>query len=117
MVTEKDRNAFCKAPGNPKCSPSTWDNYTDACCSDQEKCGIDEGDCNSDFECHGSLVCKFDSCPMNQGFGEGASCCQQPSGSYVMGMMINLAFIVCKVHNIFKWDAKNMGSLSKLLFF
>ena len=113
MVTEKDRNAFCKAPGNPKCSPSTWNNYTDACCSDQEKCGIDEGDCNSDFECHGSLICKFDSCPIKKGFGERASCCQQPSGSYVMGRILK-----CNIYVLQAMTLKtNMNNRAKFLFF
>ena len=79
----------CKAPGNPKCNPQTWSKYgkyRNACCSDQEKCGEGEGDCNSDSECHGSLICKYNGCPASQGFDERASCCQQPSGTYKMCM-------------------------------
>ena len=89
---EKDS---CKPPGNPRCNPDTWDKYggySNACCSDQEKCGIDEGDCNLDSECHGSLVCKHNSCPSSpqdesRRFHERASCCQQPSGSYILGII------------------------------
>ena len=84
----------CTRPGNPKCNRDTWDQYggySDACCSDQEKCGIDEGDCNLDSECHGSLICKRNSCPTSPGdefrrFHERASCCQQPSGIYILGI-------------------------------
>ena len=74
----------CKPPGNPKCNADTWDKYKDACCSEQEKCGIDEGDCNLDSECHGSLICKYNGCSTSKGFDERASCCQQPSGTYKM---------------------------------
>ena len=108
----------CKAPGNPKCNPSTWDNYTDACCSDQEKCGINEGDCNSNSECHGSLICKLDSCPTNQEFGERASCCQQPSGSYVMGMI--LKYSICCLEDIatfFKCSKQTWLVVPHLYFF
>ena len=109
--TGLDGKASCKAPGNPKCNPSTWDNYTDACCSDQEKCGINEGDCNSNSECHGSLICKLDSCPTNQGFGERASCCQQPSGSYVMGMILKYS-ICCLKDIMLKADMVNRSTSS-----
>ena len=85
--------ATCKLPGNAKCNPSTWDKYEgyhDACCSDLEKCGIDEGDCNSDSECLGSLICLYNGCAASQGFDERASCCQQPSATFKMGMNRNI---------------------------
>ena len=93
---------WCHAspPGNPMCNPSTWNDfpwytgkdsdgketwkrgYRDSCCSDQEKCGEYEGDCNSDSECYGSLVCEYNGCPFSKGFSKHASCCKQPSGTY-----------------------------------
>ena len=84
-----EEGATCKHPGNAKCNPNSWDKYEgyhDACCSDLEKCGIDEGDCNSDSECLGSLICLYNGCPASQGFDERASCCQQPSATFKMGM-------------------------------
>ena len=84
-----EEGATCKHPGNAKCNPNTWDNYDgyhDACCSDLEKCGIGEGDCNYDSECFGSLICLYNGCPSSQGFDERASCCQQPSATFKMGM-------------------------------
>ena len=80
-----DGRISCQPPGNPKCNAKTWDTYSNACCSEQEKCGVGEGDCNSDSECLGSLVCKYNGCPANQGFHKRASCCEQPSGTYKMG--------------------------------
>ena len=91
-IIGQDTNVNCKAPGNPKCNPESWvkyGGYSNACCSEEEKCTINEGDCNLDAECYGSLVCKPNSCPISKDdskkFHERASCCQQPSGSYILG--------------------------------
>ena len=95
-----DGYVSCKTPGNPKCNPETWNDfihgngsrgYRNSCCSDQEKCGVGEGDCNSDSECHGSLVCEYNGCSPTTtdttlGFSKHASCCQQPSGTYILSM-------------------------------
>ena len=79
----------CKPPGNPNCNQDTWEKYSNACCSEDEKCSINEGDCNLDSECYGSLICKRNSCPQSEDiskqFHERASCCQQPSGAYILG--------------------------------
>ena len=89
--TEKDDRIGCKAPGNPRCNPATWLQYSNGCCSEEEKCTINEGDCNVDADCHGSLVCKPNSCrktshiPFRQ-FHPRASCCQQPSGALLTGL-------------------------------
>ena len=87
-----DTNIGCKAPGNPRCNPESWGRYggySNACCSEEEKCTINEGDCNLDTECYGSLVCQPNSCPISENdsrkFHKRASCCQQPSGSYKLG--------------------------------
>ena len=81
----------CRARGNPRCNPETWGmygGYSNACCSEEEKCAINEGDCNRDSECYKNLICKPNSCPISKDsckkFGERAACCQQPSGTYVL---------------------------------
>ena len=88
-----DTQIGCKAPGNPKCNPDSWEDYggySNACCSEDEKCTINEGDCNLDSECYGSLVCRPNSCPVStessKQFHKRASCCQQPSGTYILGI-------------------------------
>ena len=89
---ESGTKSRCKAPGNPRCNPESWDSYggySDGCCSEEEKCTINEGDCNLDTECYGSLVCMPNSCPIaknvSRKFHKRASCCQQPSGTYKLG--------------------------------
>ena len=80
----------CRPPGNPNCNPNTWSKYSNGCCSEEEKCTIGEGDCNSDNECHGSLVCTSNSCPSSEyesrKFHPRAKCCQQPSGALILGI-------------------------------
>ena len=66
--------------GNPKCNPNTWTEYQDGCCSREEPCGVNEGDCNDDSECFGSLICSRSFCPDTR-FHVRASCCAQPSGT------------------------------------
>ena len=93
---EQHERTSCKPPGNPRCNRDTWHlypphfGYSDACCSEEEKCTENEGDCNRDSECRGSLICKHNSCPTSpeddsKRFHERASCCQQPSGVYILG--------------------------------
>ena len=88
----EDAKIGCKAPGNPRCNPESWKfygGYSNACCSEEEKCTINEGDCNLDTECYGSLICMPNSCPIakdvSRKFHKRASCCQQPSGTYKLG--------------------------------
>ena len=92
MPVENHDRVGCKEPGNTRCNPATWTNYTNGCCSEEEKCTINEGDCNMDSECYGSLVCKPNSCrntsdnPLRQ-FHQRASCCQKSSGALLTGMV------------------------------
>ena len=101
----------CKAPGNPRCNPESWEKYggySNACCSEEEKCTINEGDCNLDTECYGSLVCKPNSCPISEDdskkFHKRASCCQQPSGTYILGAKL-----------YFSLRLKNMDGKNKVI--
>ena len=86
----------CKPYGNPRCNRNTWNNYVgynDGCCSKEEPCSINEGDCNFHEDCLGSLVCTPNSCPIStdksKSFNKRAACCQQPSGEYIYGMKEN----------------------------
>ena len=90
---EMNTRIGCKADGNPRCNPESWGRYggySNACCSEEEKCTINEGDCNLDTDCYGSLVCRQSSCPKNKGFDIRASCCQQPAGKYILGKTLEL---------------------------
>ena len=103
MVDEGPR-INCQPIGNPRCNPETWKSYggySNGCCSPEEKCFIDEGDCNFHDDCAGSLVCTPNSCPLSidpaKTFHKRAACCQQPSGEYIYG--IHLIIIVQLYHS------------------
>ena len=34
----------------------------DSCCTESNQCGVNEGDCDSDVDCKGDLVCGYDNC-------------------------------------------------------
>lgn len=93
IVSERERRDAtkikCKPTGNRNCNPGTWTAYTNGCCTEQEKCAINEGDCNLHTECQGSLVCEPDSCPTSENqtrqFHPRASCCQLPRGEFIPG--------------------------------
>ena len=34
----------------------------DSCCTESNQCGVNEGDCDSDVDCKGDLVCGIDNC-------------------------------------------------------
>ena len=44
---------------NTKCSATNW-SY--GCCSSDDPCTLNQGDCNSDEECYGDLKCGTDNC-------------------------------------------------------
>ena len=46
----------------------------DSCCTFQNLCDIGEGDCDSDFDCMGELVCGFDNCD-GPNFDSTDDCC------------------------------------------
>ena len=50
--------------------------YDNECCSSKQQCGINEGDCDSNDDCIGDLVCGKDNCPTH--FPSDADCCQYP---------------------------------------
>ena len=50
-------------------NPDIW-----SCCSSQNPCEVDEGDCDLDNHCLGNLFCGVDNCPND--FPSGADCCK-----------------------------------------
>ena len=66
--------AATNCSGHETCrgSGSSWN-----CCTVQSKCGIHEGDCDSDEECEGTLTCGIGNCAVHL-FPENADCCQEP---------------------------------------
>ena len=48
-----------------------------SCCTTQSKCAINQGDCDNDNECDGSLTCGIRNC-VGHLFPENADCCQEP---------------------------------------
>ena len=56
---------------------STGMNYDSNCCTSSNPCGINQGDCDSDSECNGDLICGNDNCiDLWPSFGNAnADCC------------------------------------------
>ena len=48
-----------------------------SCCTTLRRCGINQGDCDSDNECEGTLTCGIGNCAVHL-FPENADCCQEP---------------------------------------
>ena len=68
----------CSGHETCRASGSSW-----SCCTIQSKCGIHEGDCDSDDECEGTLTCGIRNCDVHL-FPENADCCQeQGNKSYI----------------------------------
>ena len=75
---------------NPKCNPKTWASYSKICCTDDanEPCGLGEGDCDTDEECAGDLVCGTNNClPMGSGLKTRSDCCELP---VIKGMFLSV---------------------------
>ena len=51
------------------------------CCSHENKCNIQEGDCNSDSDCMDGLICGAYNCHKSRDlwWDSGDDCCQKPS--------------------------------------
>jgi len=49
----------------------------DSCCTSTNKCGVGEGDCDSDSDCQSGLVCGVDNCS-GSGFDSTDDCCYRP---------------------------------------
>jgi len=67
----------CAAPVSCDGTSSDWD-----CCSSLSPCQENEGDCDNDSECAGSLVCGNDNCPsINPLAHRFADCCIKSTGT------------------------------------
>ena len=57
------------------------DPYSGSCCNFlPEKCGRNEGDCDSDADCKAGLSCGIDNCPAWGNFHHDADCCFNVTG-------------------------------------
>ena len=59
--------------------------YSGSCCYNKiqnlsEKCGENEGDCDSDADCKAGLACGIDNCPAWGNFHPEADCCYKVKG-------------------------------------
>ena len=80
---------FMISVGNPKCNPNTWEAYNNECCSIDEPCGVGEGDCDLDEECHGDLVCGKNNCRRDgTGFTVFSDCCELPPETTRSGLIL-----------------------------
>ena len=59
----------------PRCNPADNDYY---CCTSNNPCDIGEGDCDSDDECAGNLVCGTENCAAGNSYMD---CCTTTAGT------------------------------------
>lgn len=59
-----------------RCSTAEGTSYDRECCSKVSPCHINEGDCDTNIECQGNLVCGRNNCPAP--FPSSADCCEEP---------------------------------------
>ena len=54
----------------------------DTCCTPENKCGQDQGDCDTDADCKGELICGTDNCSKKTGFAwdDTDDCCTCDAG-------------------------------------
>ena len=52
------------------------------CCSDDNLCGINQGDCDFDHQCQFGLKCGSNNCPASLGFDSKFDCCFQGCKSH-----------------------------------
>ena len=84
----------CAVGGNRKCNPNTWDQfggYRDGCCTPDQPCGENEGDCSDDSDCLPGLVCGTKNCPKERGFADRADCCELFSDVFNPGKIAKIA--------------------------
>ena len=72
LVVACEDASDCSGHETCRGSGSSWN-----CCTIQSKCGLHEGDCDSDDECEGTLTCGIGNCAVHL-FPENADCCQEP---------------------------------------
>ena len=57
-------------------------NGGDDCCNENNKCGVQEGDCDNDSDCLDGLKCGSDNCEIKTGLNwdDADDCCYAPEG-------------------------------------
>ena len=60
---------------DPEMNPNVPLSHYTECCSVDQPCGLGQGDCDMDSECHGDLVCGRDNCGVKFN-STSADCCQ-----------------------------------------
>ena len=72
---DRSRTRLCEIPDGP-CGEDCEGEETDSqpCCSASVPCGETEGDCDSDWDCAGHLVCGSDNCPQSPSISD---CCMK----------------------------------------
>ena len=71
----------------------TGDAATWACCNLENQCGFGEGDCDTNDQCEGNLICGIDNCQAmnpNKNFDTYADCCYDPSKHLNITIMISI---------------------------
>ena len=69
-------------------------------CTTDNPCVVDEGDCDSDSECQGNLICDITiSCPVYLGFASDVNCCS--SGSECKCHQLILCLMIKKLYYFF----------------
>ena len=92
-----DRDIFCQIYRSTQTKPhhfsktiiclflhlgcTATDPYSGSCCNFlPEKCGENEGECDSDADCKAGLSCGIDNCPAWGNFHHDADCCFNVTG-------------------------------------
>ena len=72
-----------------------YESYGRECCSREEPCEINQGDCDKEYECQGNLICGTNNCPWP--FPRRADCCVNP---WILNLLI-LFLLWCYVYCYF----------------
>ena len=75
------------------CVPSKDDS---GCCTDSYPCSMGEGDCDSDSECYGNLICGTDNCQnFDSAYSSTHDCCT--TGNKTVQLQLTAGFYVMPV--------------------
>jgi len=66
-----------------------WNESQDSCCNGDNRCGLAEGDCDTDGDCQEGLICGTNNCPANKGFLREDDCCHVKGIFYKVECRIN----------------------------
>ena len=72
--------------GNARCESGAHSQIQE-CCDTSHPCGEDQGDCDNDSECLGSLVCGKNNCNLSKFPTSKIDCCEKEQKGYMIGSM------------------------------